>query len=295
MYRPIALILLLSLWLSAETTLSGSIGGMTLDSTGNPYLVTENITIPSGKALKINAGCVFLFKPFTGIIVEGSIEVSGTKDQPVIFTTENDSKYTLNTSRPASPFDWNGIHITEKADKARFSNALITYTVYGLKSQSEDISVENGVFFQNGQFHFTINDRILGVQDGFPFSYNVGDEKKTGKKRLNLDFIKENAPVIIGGTGLVSGVLAGVSAASWNSAKTDYGQTSVLAEQQEFETKGNRELAKTLVFGGISAAAIPTAIIMHLRKDKKPDIKSKVSVAPVFQSEATGVLVTLRF
>lgn len=295
MYRLITFILLLSLRLSAETTLSGSIGGMTLDSTGNPYLVTENITIPSGKNLTIKAGCVFLFKPFTGIIVEGSIEVSGTKDQPVIFTTENDSKYTINTSQPANPFDWNGIHITKKAGKVQFSNSLITYSVYGLKSQVENIKIENGVFYQNGQFHFTINDRILEVRDGFPFSYNARNEKDIAKNSFGSDFIRKFAPVIIGGAGLISGVLSGVSAANWNSTKADFEQTPIFSEQQELKKKGSRELVNTYVFGGISAVAIPAAIVIYLRNDKKPDVKSKVSAAPVFQSNATGMLVTFRF
>ena len=169
MYRTFALALVFSIRVCAQTTLSGTIGGMTLDSTGNPYLIIDNLTVPSGKSLRINAGCVLLFKPFTGVVVEGSIEVLGTGESPVAFTSENDSRYNLQSSEAASPFDWNGIHITRDSDEAWFCNTLIAYSVYGLKSESRQVRLENGVFYQNGQFHFTIRDRIGRIPDLWPF------------------------------------------------------------------------------------------------------------------------------
>jgi hypothetical protein len=170
--------------LNAGTTLGGSIWGMTLDSAGNPYLVTQNIVVPVGKTLNNNKGCVFLFKPFTGISVDGSIDVNGTREHPVVFTTENDSSYNFNTTQAANPFDWNGIHITDKANHALFRNFLVSYTVFGLKCQTENISIENGVFFQNGQFHFTINEKIQWVQEGFR-SRIISGEKTVQNKSMS--------------------------------------------------------------------------------------------------------------
>lgn len=289
MYRAIALFLLLSMEISAQTRLSGSIGNITLDSTGNPYLITDNLKIAPGKTLTIDAGCVFLFQPYTGIIVEGAIEVFGTKENPVAFSSANDPKYNPKTSLVANPFDWNGILVTESAEDAWFSDFLISYSVYGLKSQSEKIGVQNGVFYQNGQFNFTIHDRILKVQEGFPFSHTKRAEKKDAN-RTDKKIIRKIAPVAIGGIGLVSGVLSGVSIVGWNNAKTDYEQTTKLSEQQNLKAEGRRQSAKAFVFGGICAAAMPVAIVMQVRKRG-----STVSAAPVFGSGATGVLFTFRF
>jgi hypothetical protein len=36
------------------------------------------------------------------------------------------------------------------------------------------MTIQNGVFRQNGQFHFTMDDKIQYVQDNIPYSYNIG-------------------------------------------------------------------------------------------------------------------------
>ena len=67
--------------LAAQTNLSGSVGGMLLEKTGNPFIVSENITVPAGEKLTVDAGCIFLFHPFTGVEVEGQMgffELKGT-------------------------------------------------------------------------------------------------------------------------------------------------------------------------------------------------------------------------
>ena len=38
---------------AAETNIGGNLGGMTIDSTGNPYVVDREIVIPKGKSLTI--------------------------------------------------------------------------------------------------------------------------------------------------------------------------------------------------------------------------------------------------
>jgi hypothetical protein len=69
----------------AQTTISGNLGDMTLDSAGNPFIVEKDITVPKGKSLTINEGCALIFKQFTGLTIQGSCTVNGTKDHPVVF------------------------------------------------------------------------------------------------------------------------------------------------------------------------------------------------------------------
>lgn len=294
MYRLFTLTLIIFSVINAETVLGGKIGGMTLDSTGNPYFVTKNIIVPSGKTLKINKGCVFLFKPFTGLTVDGSIEVSGTKEHPVAFTTENDSKYNFNTNQSANPFDWNGIHITDKADNVLFCNFLISYSVFGLKSKIENLRVDNGVFLQNGQFHFTINEKIMQAQEGFPFSYNVFDKNKTGNSHNNT-FKKKGIPVILGAAALSCAILSGISTNKYSDLRAEFIQTTDFEQQKVLQNKGTKELIKTFVFGGVSLVTIPTVIILCLNNNKRTEKKNDISITPSFYSETAGVFLTFRF
>jgi hypothetical protein len=144
---------------------------MTLNSNDNPYIVTDNVTVPAGKKLVITKGCIVLFKPFTGISVEGTIVVEGSIENPVIFSSEFDTKFNSSSTQFPNPFDWNGILIHQKATEALLSNFHIKYSVYGLKSYKEDIFIENGIFSNNGQSNLSINEMMKNVADGIPFSY----------------------------------------------------------------------------------------------------------------------------
>lgn len=167
------LILITAITLRAQTDLSGALGGMTLEMTGNPYIVSANITIAAGKKVTIGEGCVFLFKPYSGIIIEGSIEVQGSEEKPVIFTSINDSLFNPQSTQSPEPFDWNGFSISVQARNVQLSNFILSYSVYGVKSQIDDIIVKSGVFTNNGQFHFTIKDAIQPVTETVPFSYGI--------------------------------------------------------------------------------------------------------------------------
>ncbi|NLD99910.1 MAG: hypothetical protein GX640_08545 [Fibrobacter sp.] len=172
------LIGILSTLSAAETHITGDITGMPLEPSGNPYIVEQDIHIPNGKKAIIKEGCVFLFKPFTGLLVQGVLLVEGTQSNPVVFTAINDGEYNLQSEQLPNPFDWNGILISRESSSVIFKNFKLQFSVYGIKSQNSAIEIENGLFKQNGQFHFTINDQIQYVQDNIPFSINITDLTK---------------------------------------------------------------------------------------------------------------------
>lgn len=74
-----------------RTELSGSIGGKNLSAEHGPYIVVSDISVPEGESTIIGEGCRFFFAPFTGILVNGTLVVKGTREQPVHFTSINDS------------------------------------------------------------------------------------------------------------------------------------------------------------------------------------------------------------
>jgi hypothetical protein len=172
------LIVLACMAACAETRISGDIQGIVFEPGNNPYIVEKDIFVPEGKEIEIPAGVVFLFSSFTGLTVHGHIRVLGTTDNPVVFTSVFDSKYNPASTQLPNPFDWNGILVSNTSVGSYFNNFSLCFSVYGIKSQSQNVVIQNGVFRQNGQFHFTIHDQIQFVQDNIPYSY--GTKAKSG-------------------------------------------------------------------------------------------------------------------
>jgi hypothetical protein len=172
LFIPIGMfILFIGILLYGETSLSGDLSKYQLDSTNSPFIIDKDIEVPSAKKVVINAGCVFLFKQFTGLNVSGSLIVNGTQSRPVIFTTINDSAYSGKAGQTPNPFDWNGITLDKSSADVVFNEFKLMYSVYGIKSQRRNIVIKNGIFKSNGQFHFTIFDKIQYVQDNMSFTY----------------------------------------------------------------------------------------------------------------------------
>jgi hypothetical protein len=178
--KVIFFIFFINYQLFALTKLSGIVESMILEPSGNPFVVTGDILVPVGKKLEVKDGCIFLFKPFTGITIEGEMVVNGTNYRPVIFTSENDDKYNQNTAQFPNPFDWNGILITKKAGVVIFSDFIIKYSVYGFKSYKEDILISNGIFSGNGQSNVTVQGVMKNIADGIPFNYKMDPDDKIG-------------------------------------------------------------------------------------------------------------------
>jgi hypothetical protein len=152
--------------------ISGKIGGKVFKKSGNPWVITNNIIVEKDQETIIKPGCVFLFKPFTGLEVLGSLIVEGSKTHRVVFTSVNDSLYNKTSTQKPGPFEWNGIQIHTEANNVRLSNFMLSYSVYGIQSKKSDIKIYRGYFRENGQFNFTIEGRIIYVENNYPFNYS---------------------------------------------------------------------------------------------------------------------------
>lgn len=158
----------------AETRIKGDLTGMNLDESGNPFIIEQDIIVPNGQKVVIKEGCIFLFNPFTGLQVLGELKVEGAQDKPVVFTSIYDT-YNKESPQLPNPFDWNGVLVARESGTVNFSNFELQYSVYGIKSQNPGIKIQNGIFKQNGQFHFTLMDKIQFVQDNISYSFNQQD------------------------------------------------------------------------------------------------------------------------
>ncbi len=100
-----------------------------------PYVVTEQVYIPSGTSLTIEAGVIVRFEPGTKILVQanGRLNVLGEDGNKVLLTA--------NSSNPQAG-DWRGIEISAGAI-TQFDHAEIAYSQFGISTNANSTSIAN--------------------------------------------------------------------------------------------------------------------------------------------------------
>lgn len=146
----------------AETHASGIIDqDTTWSEDGNPYLIRGNLVVEDGATLTIEPGVMVKFAGFYSFYVEnGSLVVTGSSDERVLFTSNN-------TVKKSS--DWRGIRINstglgrfeycdlEYAQQAILSyspltiiNCTVSESGIGVALHSEASVISNSTFTSNG-------------------------------------------------------------------------------------------------------------------------------------------------
>jgi len=285
----------------AQTPISGSIGGMTFKPSGNPWLVSGNVFVEAESKTIVEPGCVFLFKPYTGIVIEGSFIVEGEKDKPVVFTSINDSLYSETAAKKPEPFDWNGIIIENEAVEVSLSHFKLSYSVYGIKSKVSSLSIKDGIFRQNGQFHFTINEKIQDVESNLPFDYNSQDvPEKSDKEKSQKKALAKRAwvkPVGIGSISIGTVLLGTMGYFIYSSADFDrkYNNTDDYDESQHYLTKRDDAVKNAIVTGIIGGVFISTGTGLLLWEHSTKGGKKKTVTAYPVIGKANGVQVVVKF
>ncbi|MDO5577166.1 MAG: hypothetical protein Q4F84_08805 [Fibrobacter sp.] len=147
-----------------------------LSSGDKPYLVTGDILVSSGAVVTIEPGTVLLFNEFTGLHVEGTLHVKGNGEKPVVFTSKNDTVWNKQSSVNPAPFDWAGIDIHENAAEVSFSDVEIRYSVHGIQSHIDNVSLENCAISRNGKVDFSVKGMEI-VSENSIFNYKKAEEK----------------------------------------------------------------------------------------------------------------------
>ena len=109
----------------------------TWDQTDAAQVIAGNITVPLGVTLTIEEGVVVKSQmvafggsySYLSLIVEGTLNVNGTEDNPVVFTSTKDTTHggkTNDSATPAAPGDWGSIKFQE-GSTGTVRNAQIYY------------------------------------------------------------------------------------------------------------------------------------------------------------------------
>jgi hypothetical protein len=163
---------------AAPTTgLAGNLPGVVF-ARSQPYHVVADIYVPAGKRVNIEAGTVFLFKNFTGLQVEGVLAVNGTKEHPVVFTSENDTDYNP-AAAGAAAYDWNGITILESGIGAVINFSAVIYSVFGVNAMTKYVKLNDCLFLHNGRGNLAVEGQEQKVTDQpFSYAYVVNDSTR---------------------------------------------------------------------------------------------------------------------
>jgi len=112
------------------STLSGTIGNMTLDAASGPWQITGDVTVPAGVTLTIEPGTTLYFTSGTSVTVNGRINAQGTEYQRIRLTRQ-----------PGDTSTWNGIHLNETTE-----NNVLSYVDLEYADTSDgSISMTNSV------------------------------------------------------------------------------------------------------------------------------------------------------
>lgn len=125
-------------------------------NTGAPYYVQADIEVPADRMVTVEEGVVFLFKGFTGLHVQGRLEIKGSEEKPVVFTSENDKDHNPGSSLIANPYDWNGVYIHSDGLGSTLDHIKVLYSVYGIVSETKFIRVDPGEFRDNGKSNLVV-------------------------------------------------------------------------------------------------------------------------------------------
>ena len=86
----LAFLLLFPCLCVAQTIVNGDVSG-TWTSASSPYLVTGDVTIPTGQTLNIEPGVEVEFQGYYRFYVLGNLQAIGTADSMIVFTTDTPS------------------------------------------------------------------------------------------------------------------------------------------------------------------------------------------------------------
>jgi hypothetical protein len=252
------------------------------DSSGKYLIVSKPSVLSAGDTLTVPRGREVLFGNLSGITVSsGAVLLAlGEKDHPVYFTS------LLDTSRSASPFDWNGIEV-KKGAFALLSYCFIAFSSSGITAEdSSGIELRDCIFSSNGQWNFSLSAVIQNVPDLQPFSYLPLSARVPEPRQVSPDTVshKPHLPVqssrpvlrrrdiILGGGVLLFAAAAAASFYKSREYRTKYNSyvpgdppfdaASLEYRQERFDRLKNKYYTYSAIAGSCFGLALADALFL---------------------------------
>ncbi len=190
--------ILFSSTLISQTIISSNTVSGTWNLAGSPYIVMNDITIPTGTALTIDPGVVVKFNVFTGVNVLGQLIAKGTSVNPITFQ----AKDTLNWSDTNSVYggSWRGfrfypysssIHNNSVFDFCNIKDGTTKLNYFIYSEQNLKILNTNFTHFRT---HYAIGGSFQNSNDGSIMSFISNDTQDTIQiQNCNLSNYKGSA------------------------------------------------------------------------------------------------------
>ena len=155
---------------SSVSYVGGIVSGLWTQGNG-PYVVLNDVLVPEGQSLTIEAGVIVKFDDDRSLFVEGTLVVDGSQADPVIFTS--------NSSSPARA-SWWVIQLNETSNETSsvVRHARIEYALFGIVLRNVSVPIENTTFYMNG-------DGVRLVGSSAKLSHNAYEENFFGVTSLD--------------------------------------------------------------------------------------------------------------
>lgn len=218
MKKTILLLVFASFLSKAQTTINSPTVSGTWNVAGSPYIVNNNIQVPSTQTLIINPGVVVKFKPSTRLTVDGQLISAGTTNMPITyqaFDTLGWSNINIaaggwegiiyqnysGSGKDNSIFDW--CIVKDTKNKGMFQcwrglkihNSKFTHGNYFSTVNSGQIAIELATFSQQDTIDFNnceVSDHVTSTAGG---AGNViyNDNFSGGYTNISNSIIKNNS------------------------------------------------------------------------------------------------------
>ena len=129
---------------NANFITNGSIKSNTTWDNKLPYLIYKSITVEEGATLTIAPGSKILFHSNATMSIKGTLNVSGTKADSVLFASDR-----LEDIYSEEPGQWNGLHFYPQSKNSQINYAIIKNAVAGITSDSLSVNKQPKLLLTN--------------------------------------------------------------------------------------------------------------------------------------------------
>ncbi|RYG20501.1 MAG: hypothetical protein EOO07_04720, partial [Chitinophagaceae bacterium] len=129
---------------NANFITNGSIKNNTTWDNKLPYLIYKSLTVEEGATLTITPGSKILFHSSATMSIKGTLTVSGTKADSVLFASDR-----LEDTYAEEPGQWNGLHFYPQSRNSHINYAIIKNAVAGITSDSLSVNTQPKLLLTN--------------------------------------------------------------------------------------------------------------------------------------------------